>query len=81
MKIRGNIKGLTVISDIADVICDKWNTPDIESDCKFSVDEDEWYKVILNSTDGDTYEDTGEFHEFEDMIVGVEIVDFLPLKK
>lgn len=82
VKIRGNVKGFAVMSDITDVIFEKaiWKAADIDSDCGFVVDEEGWYKAVLKNNEGDTLKDEGDEREFEDAIVGVEVVDFIPMK-
>lgn len=52
--------------------------PDIESDCNFEIVDDDWFVADLKNADGDILEVYGNLDELGEMIVKVEIVNFVP---
>lgn len=84
VKIRGNAKGLAVLDGIDDAIFGKaiCNDTVVISDCCFTIWKEEgWYKAFLMNTEGNILEVEGDQREFADMIIGLEIVKFVPMKK
>lgn len=78
VKIGGNCRGFGVMEDIAE---DIWDTAlddpsEVTSDCHFEVLDENFYRAVLRNERGDILDCEGDQHDFEDMIVGVEIVAF-----
>ena len=80
VRVSGNCKGLSLISNIVDIILDAY--PDhINSDCNFRIVEDgdeEWFEAELKNENGEALDVDGDWYDLEKMIVKVEIVDFIP---
>lgn len=82
VKVGGDCRGISVMSDIADTIWELalCNPSEIKSDCNFKIDDDFWYTAVLKNKQGDTLNDCSDQQGFEDAIVGIEIVDYKPKK-
>lgn len=78
IKRGGNCKG-------GDVIAIDFEYEDgcgIESDCDFQYhEEDDYFSAILKDENGNTLEVEGEAEEFNQMIVMVEITDYVEEKR
>lgn len=77
-KNGGNCKGRDVLDfDFLDSTGDG-----IESDCDFQYhEEDDYFSAILKDENGNTLEVEGEAEEFNQMIVKVEIIDYVEEKR
>lgn len=78
IKIGGNCKGFSLMEGIVDTIwIDALDEPSgITSDCNFEVLDEDCYRAVLRNERGDILDCEGDQRDFEDMIVGVEIVAF-----
>ena len=77
-KNGGNCKG----RDILDFDFMDYEGFPIESDCDFQYhEEDDYFSAILKDKDGNTLEVEGETEEFNQMIVKVEIIDYVEEKR
>lgn len=71
-KMYGDCKGRYVLSFEFDDIDDNF-----DSDCEFKYHEDyDYFTCVLKNESGDTLECEGDVDEMNDMIVGIEIIDF-----
>lgn len=50
----------------------------IENDCGFALDEEGRYTLALHDADGKAMEAEVELEELQEMLVGIEIVGFIP---
>jgi hypothetical protein len=79
VKIGGNCKGFSVINEIVNTIFNAY--PDIESNCNFMIIEDSgdaWFEVKLKNKNNEILLVDGDFDSLEELIVKVEIIDFIP---
>jgi hypothetical protein len=78
--ICGNRKGSNVMDSVSYTILDN-TPPDMSSDCNFTIektpDNGDWFSCILKSDAGDTLDIEDECDRFDNMIVAVEIIDFI----
>lgn len=75
-EVGGNCKG----RDILDF--DFLNEEEAESDCNFQYhEEDDYFSAILKDENGNTLEVDGEAEEFNQMLVKVEIIDYVEEKR
>lgn len=71
-KINGNCKGISVLD--FDFECED-EFP--ENDCQLKYHEEyDYFSCVLKNKDGGTLECEGDVNEMNDMIVGMEIIDF-----
>lgn len=77
-KNTGNCRGKDTLDfDLECLIGEK-----IENDCNFQYHkEDDYFSAILKDKDGNTLEVEGETEEFNQMIVKVEITDYVEEKR
>lgn len=77
-KHGGNCKGRDVLD--FDFECETGEG--IENDCNFQYhEEDDYFSAILKDENGNTLEVEGEAEEFNQMIVKVEILDYVEEKR
>ena len=75
LKIHGNMKGLGILNyfDFEE------SEGDEENDCNLTWVEDvDYFKAVLKDKDGNTLGVDGDYRDFNNMIVGIEIINHQP---
>ena len=73
-RIGGNCKGKSVLNFDFEDYEDGF---DLENDCEMKCD-DGWFSCVLHDEKGDALEVDGEREEMNALIVGMEVLDFVP---
>lgn len=78
-KIGGNCKGLSALPHDGMSIIDNLGTAEFDDMNIILYDDDSWFaKIFLTNTFNETLEyDVESEAEFEDMIIGMQIIDFV----
>jgi len=75
-RMGGNCKGKSVLDfDFEQFDCD--DDFQIDNDCQIKCD-DGWFTCVLKDEKGDMLEVVGYSEEMNELIVGMEIIDFVP---
>ena len=75
-EVGGNARGMNLISYIG-FDCEMYESD--ENDCDLKYDEDsETYRATLHDEDGSELDVEGDAEDFNNMIVAIEIIDYIP---
>lgn len=73
-RIKGNCQGKSVLDFDFDQFEEDF---DLENDCEIECD-DGWFSCVLHDEEGNEFEVEGEWKEMNELIVRMEIIDFVP---